>query len=103
MIALWAALFVTGQIPDLPSARLRILFGCTGELVTAGVLILGGVGELAPSPGLGVVALYCHCHPWLLDAEEATAGGWDIHIGCQCCACYLMISLPVFDAIMSDG
>ncbi len=50
MIALWLGLYFSGQIPELKTERFRILFHIAGELVTACVLISGGVGLLRQQP-----------------------------------------------------
>ena len=47
MIGQWAASYVTRQIPELETEPYRIWFHIVGEMVTAVLLILGGVGLLA--------------------------------------------------------
>ena len=49
MIAQWIMSYVSRQIPELKTEPIRIGFHIAAELVTALVLILGGIGLLAAS------------------------------------------------------
>jgi hypothetical protein len=44
MIGLWLMLFLTKKIPELASEPYRIGFHLAGEILTALLLILGGIG-----------------------------------------------------------
>ncbi len=47
MIGQWAASFVSRQIPELTTEPIRIGFHITGEMITAVVLIVSGIGLIA--------------------------------------------------------
>ena len=49
MIGQWAASYLTKQIPELQDEPYRIWFHIAGEMVTALLLILSGVGLIAGS------------------------------------------------------
>ncbi len=53
MIAQWSLSYFSGQIPELETERIRILFHIAAEFVTAVALILGGIGLLV-NPAWGV-------------------------------------------------
>jgi hypothetical protein len=46
MIGQWTLAYVKQQIPELETERIRILFHIAAELITALVLIAGGIGLL---------------------------------------------------------
>ena len=47
MIGMWAASYITKQIPELESEPVRIKFHLAAELITASFLIAAGIGLLA--------------------------------------------------------
>jgi hypothetical protein len=49
MIGQWSLFLVTGQVPELKTEPVRILFHIVAEFVTATTLIVGGVGLLTGS------------------------------------------------------
>ena len=50
MIGQWSVSYVTKQIPELQSEPIRICFHIAGEMATAILLIVGGVGLLIVKP-----------------------------------------------------
>ena len=49
MIGQWSFLYLSKQIPELETERIRILFHIAAELLTALGLIVGGIGLLVNS------------------------------------------------------
>jgi hypothetical protein len=50
IIAWWAFVFATGQVPELQGAPVQLAFHVVAELLTAGMLIAGGIGLLRHRP-----------------------------------------------------
>jgi hypothetical protein len=50
MLAQWVRSLVTRQIPELQSEPVRIGFHLAGEMVTAALLVIGGIGLLTAAP-----------------------------------------------------
>jgi hypothetical protein len=50
IVAWWAMVFATGQVPELAAAPIQLAFHVAAELITAAVLIAGGVGLLRRLP-----------------------------------------------------
>lgn len=50
MLGLWLMLYLRRQIPELTSEPYRILFHIAGEILTALLLIVGGIGLWAGTP-----------------------------------------------------
>ena len=58
MLVMWAVLLLTGQTAELVTEPLRLLFHLAAEAITAGTLIVGGLGLLRGSPwGRGLTLL----------------------------------------------
>jgi hypothetical protein len=50
MIGQWTFSYISKQIPELETERVRVLFHIAAELITAVALIVGGVGLLGGWP-----------------------------------------------------
>lgn len=57
MIIQWAMSYISKQIPELETEPIRIWFHIAGEMVTALMLIIGGIGQLATRPWASTVYL----------------------------------------------
>jgi hypothetical protein len=55
MIAQWTMSYVSRQIPELKTEPIRIGFHIAAEMITALMLIVGGIGLLAAQPWASIV------------------------------------------------